>query len=206
MNIAVIKSISNELDITCHVFASQLSGHCDVTANRLWRHQQNVKRASETRGDVWRSSFLTSFMDSLCRVRNKIIYALLRRTVYALECYFGVYFPRCCATREINTKITLSWAHKKFPTRVHTLFYIYFGFTVVKVRSRMSNYMPYKTMDVIIYPCPIHWIRYIKMVKGTFNVNHKSLGVVQANVSIPYPRMIWCLENIQGNCDLAIMM
>ena len=45
-----IKSISNELDITCHVFASQLSGHCDVIANRLWRHQQNVKRTSETRG------------------------------------------------------------------------------------------------------------------------------------------------------------
>ena len=45
-----IKSISNELDIICHVFASQLSGHCDVIANRLWRHQQNVKRASETRG------------------------------------------------------------------------------------------------------------------------------------------------------------
>ena len=44
-----IKSVSNELDITCHMFASQLSGHCDVIANRLWRHQQNVKRASETR-------------------------------------------------------------------------------------------------------------------------------------------------------------
>ena len=42
----------------------------------------------------------------------------------SLECYFGVYFPRCCATREINTKITLSWAHKQFTTRVHTLFYI----------------------------------------------------------------------------------
>ena len=45
-----IKSISNELHITCHVYTSQLSGHCDVIANRLWRHQQNVKRASETRG------------------------------------------------------------------------------------------------------------------------------------------------------------
>ena len=42
----------------------------------------------------------------------------------SLECYFGVYFPRCCATREINTKITLSWAHKQFATQVHTLFYI----------------------------------------------------------------------------------
>ena len=35
----------------------------------------------------------------------------------SLECYFGVYFPRCCATREINTKITLSWAHKQFATQ-----------------------------------------------------------------------------------------
>ena len=42
-----IKSISKELDITCHVFTSQLSCHCYVIANRLWRHQQNVGRASE---------------------------------------------------------------------------------------------------------------------------------------------------------------
>ena len=45
-----MKSISNELDITCHVLSSQLSGYCDAIANQLWRHQQNVKRASETRG------------------------------------------------------------------------------------------------------------------------------------------------------------
>ena len=33
------------------------------------------------------------------------------------ECYFGVYFPRCFATRGINTKITLScawWALKHY--------------------------------------------------------------------------------------------
>ena len=29
---------------------SQLSGHCDIIGNRLWRHQQNENRASETRG------------------------------------------------------------------------------------------------------------------------------------------------------------
>ena len=45
-----IKSISNELDVTIHVIASQLSGHCDVISNRLWRHQQNENRAGETRG------------------------------------------------------------------------------------------------------------------------------------------------------------
>ena len=36
-----IKSIFNELDITNHVIASQLSGYCDVIRNRLWRYQQN---------------------------------------------------------------------------------------------------------------------------------------------------------------------
>ena len=64
---------------------------------------------------------LAPFMDSLC-VRNKIMYELLWRTVYALlGCYFGVYSPRWCAARAINTKITLSWAHKQFATRVHAL-------------------------------------------------------------------------------------
>ena len=45
-----IKSISNELDISVHVIASQLSRYCDVIRNRLWRHQWNEDRASETRG------------------------------------------------------------------------------------------------------------------------------------------------------------
>ena len=45
--------------------------------------------------------------------------------LHSLECYFGIYFPRCFATREINTKITLWWALKRFVTRVHTLFSIY---------------------------------------------------------------------------------
>ena len=45
-----IKSIFNELDITIHVIASQLSGHCDAISNQLWRHQQNENRARETRG------------------------------------------------------------------------------------------------------------------------------------------------------------
>ena len=43
----------------------------------------------------------------------------------SLESYFGVYFPRCCALWEINAKLTLSWAHKLFSIRAHTLFYIY---------------------------------------------------------------------------------
>ena len=88
------KSISNELDITCHVFASELSGHCDVIADRLWRHQQNVMRASEPRRLCVEILVSASFMDSLCRVRNKIMYVLLWRTVYALtRVLFCCLFP-----------------------------------------------------------------------------------------------------------------
>ena len=36
----------------------------------------------------------------------------------SLECHRGV----CCSIRELNTKVTLSSAHKKIDTRVHTTF------------------------------------------------------------------------------------
>ena len=52
------------------------------------------------------------------------MYSCNKLFMRSLECYLGIYFPRCCATLEINTKITLSSAHKQFATRVHTLFYI----------------------------------------------------------------------------------
>ena len=89
-----IKLISNESDITCHVFASQLSGHCDVIANWLWRHQQNVKWARHSTGIWVKILVLASFVDSLCRVRNKIMYVPLWRTVYALtRVLFWCLFP-----------------------------------------------------------------------------------------------------------------
>ena len=109
-----IKSIFNKLDITCHVFASQLSSHCDLIACRLWRLQQNVQRA-RLEDHVWRSSLIESSIDLLCRVRNKIIYALSWRTVSELT---GVLF--WCNKHQI----TLLWAHRQFAMRVHTLFYI----------------------------------------------------------------------------------
>ena len=71
-----IKSISNELDIIIHVIVSQLSRHCDVISNLLWRHQQKKNRASETRGRCVKIVVLSSFMDWLCHVRNKITYVL----------------------------------------------------------------------------------------------------------------------------------
>ena len=38
----------------------------------------------------------------------------------SLECYFGIYFPRCFATREIYNKITHSRALKQFVTWLYT--------------------------------------------------------------------------------------
>ena len=88
-----IKSISNELDITIHVIASQLSGHCDVISNRLW-HQQNENRASETRGRCVKIVVLSSFMDSFCRVSNRITYVASWRTVSVLtRMLFWYSFP-----------------------------------------------------------------------------------------------------------------
>ena len=89
-----IKSISNESDITNHVIASQLSGYCDVIRNRLWRHQQNENRASVTWGRCVKTVVLSSFMPSLCHVRNKIMYVISWRTVSALtRVLFWCLFP-----------------------------------------------------------------------------------------------------------------
>ena len=62
----------------------------------------------------------------------------------SLECYFGVYFPSCAATREINTKITLEWAYKQFATRVHTLFYFLHDITNPKttLKTRIFTHHP----------------------------------------------------------------
>ena len=43
--------------------------------------------------------------------------------MHSQEDFFGVYFPSCFATRQINSKITIKWAHKQFVTTVHSLFY-----------------------------------------------------------------------------------
>ena len=59
----------------------------------------------------------------------------------SLECYLDDYFPRCFATREINTKITLSWALKQFVARAHTSSSIYLNFKQgVAMMSILSSF------------------------------------------------------------------
>ena len=64
---------------------------------------------------------------------------------------FGVYFPSCaaCATREINAKITLEWAHKQFVTRVFTLFDFLHDITLNDVKNDdLHAFPPCRTRPV----------------------------------------------------------
>ena len=74
---------------------------------------------------MWRSLFLSSYMDSLCCIRIKLMYVLLWRTVYALtRVLFWCLFPlllRSSGNKHQNNP------HKQFATWVHTLFYKYTG-------------------------------------------------------------------------------
>ena len=92
-----IESISNELDVTIHVIASQLSGHFDIISNRFWRRQQNVDRASEPRG----------------------------RCVKIVERYFCVYFPRCFATLSWALKQFVTPVNTFFDIYIYIYIYIY---------------------------------------------------------------------------------
>ena len=58
--------------------------------------------------------------------------------------YFGVYFPGCAATREINTKMTLEWAQKQFALTVHTLFYFLHDITnpIMTIKTTILTHCP----------------------------------------------------------------
>ena len=112
-----IKSISNELDITIHVIASQLSGYCDVINKRLWHHRQNVNPASAARGRrVKVVVFIAIFIVVMSCKKYNYVCTLVTNCFCAQPSVILVF---------ICTKITLSRALKQFVTRVHTLFSIY---------------------------------------------------------------------------------
>ena len=59
--------------------------------------------------------------------------------------YFGVYFLSRATSREINTKITLDWAHKQFITKVHALFYYYLHditYPKIMLKTRIFTHHP----------------------------------------------------------------
>ena len=71
------------------------------------------------------------------------VYTLVANCLCTHECYFGVYFPSCGATKEINTKITLERVREQFVVSVNTVFYflpdiIYPYITIIKRSSRID--------------------------------------------------------------------
>ena len=88
-----------------------MSGDCDAIVKRFWLHQQNVNRVSESGERCENIVVSSSFMDPLCRVRNKIFYVVTWRTVYALtRVLFWCLFPSLLRNTGIDTKITHPWA------------------------------------------------------------------------------------------------
>ena len=50
--------------------------------------------------------------------------------------HFGVYFPSWEVYREVNTNISLGWAHKQFITTIHTLFYfLHYSYVIMSVMA-----------------------------------------------------------------------
>ena len=116
--------------------AAQLSGHCDITSNRL----TSEYRASDTRGRFVKIVFFIVIYGFVMLCKNRITHRLSWRTVFApTRVLFWYFFPRCFATREINNKITLSWALNRFVTRVHTLFSISTG--IIKYLGHIAPFV-----------------------------------------------------------------
>ena len=98
-----IKLISNNLDIIIHVIKSQLL------------HQQSIVTSSaEQRLNEWdmgtmcKDLFIVIYgFVVTCKKWNYICYLVTNLFLCSLECYFGVYFPRCFATREIQVGVHL---------------------------------------------------------------------------------------------------
>ena len=104
----------------------------------LWRHQQSIVTSwAERKPSEWDTGTMCKDLVSFviygfvlsCKKKDYVCTLVTNRRdkpfLRSLECQFGIYFPRCFATRKLITKIILSWALKQFVTRVHTLFSIW---------------------------------------------------------------------------------
>ena len=74
------------------------------------------------------------------------------------EGYFGVYFPSCAATREINTKMTLEWAHKQFVTRVHTSFYFSHDIRNTQMTTKTTIFSHQHRVSLVLFT--FYWWRH----------------------------------------------
>ena len=145
-----IKYIFNELNI---IFSRTritiaASRNAAVTSSAVDFDVISITWTEQVRHRIyaWWLAFSSPYIDSLCSVRNQMMYELSWRTVIcSFECYFGASYFRCLQ-REINTKITPSWVPKQFFTRVHASFYIswwiWVTWTDVKTQQQITMHKP----------------------------------------------------------------
>ena len=100
--------------------------------------------------------------------------------LHSLECYFGVNFPSWEATREINTKITLSWVLKQFITRVHTLFSMYATYSISHRNCRFC-------LCGICYQPLVFYLCFLQR-KNFLVSTHKNIVNIRAAADLSIPR------------------
>ena len=125
-----IKSISNNLDIAFHVRSSQLL----CLEMHLWCHEQFIVALSAGRkpsewdnGSMWEDrNLISSFMDSIYPKETNNACTLVTNSLCACSIII-LMFISLASSQLKHQKITFSWAHAQFTTRVHTLFYTMLG-------------------------------------------------------------------------------
>ena len=137
-----IKSISNELDITIHVIAPQLSGHSDVISNGLWRHQQNENWACETRGQCVKIVVfivIYGFVMS-CKKWNNVC-TLVTNCICAHSSVILVFISRVANKHQNNTLMSAETVRH---SSTYIILYIYMG----QVKAlRLSCYLVLLSID-----------------------------------------------------------
>ena len=117
----------------------------------MWRHQQSIVTSSAKRTpNEWDTVTMCKDRRFDCHLwiryvvkENNVCTLVTNFLVLTRVLFLCVYFPRCFATREINTKITILLALKQLVTWVYTSFFIsrLSGFAKMNVWvTQPSNY------------------------------------------------------------------
>ena len=145
---------------------SQFSGHFDAISKRLWCHQQNVKKASETQGRCVKIVVLSPFMDLLCCVRNKNNVCTLMKN-YVLTwvlswCLFPFLLHNLGNKQEKKIMYVLSWK-TMCSLECYRGVYFPFCFTIWEINKKknnvctlMKNYVLTWVLSWCLFPFLLH--------------------------------------------------
>ena len=131
----LIKCVDSSRNFESTHIQQWLFFHCDP--------KLNIQKCSSVASGSYREWYMYSRGELFMRSR---------------EGYFGVYFPSCVATMEINTKLSLAWAHKQFVTRVTyiILFLTRHNESINNAKTRIFTHYP----RVSLAPFTLCWWRH----------------------------------------------